>query len=286
MKNAEFIALLAANTNKTRNLRTFTGKWITGAARIPDNISTKIGHVVTLLQVMIQKDQICNRKEEALLVYNFQPILFNKNQLFCSLDMLVRPIHDIDRTFLKSGVPIQVIINGSTTEVCNCTKGLLDTGLLAPEEMEEGIEQPKVYGKYDDYPAVCSYIAISHQHAIESDPLFLGELNQRDFLLNCTAYDSFVEAREALVNATLPYHYIGELVYPKEMLPMLLKHGIGKDVIKIMNPQGQAIALSPNLDTLTKEVDPIDEIRLYDEALLESPTCFIRDDLGFSSDSL
>lgn len=273
MKNAEFVALLTANTNKTKNLRTYTGKWTTGAARVPDKITTQIGHIVALLQNKI--GEICNPTTEGLLVYNFQPILFHEDILYCSMDMLIRPLQDLDNTKSKIGMPVQVTISGTTHEVSNTTKGLLDIGLITPEEAGE-MDPPKIFGKFTDFQAICGFIAISCQNPLESDPLFYGELNNKDFVKSCTGHDSFVQAKQALADAVTPFQYIGELIYPKERLPELLNRGIGKYIIKVMNPKGQEIFLSPVVDTLNKEINAVDEIRLYDEAILESPTLVIQ----------
>lgn len=50
MKNSELIALLVANANKTKHIRAYSGKWHTGASRIPDKVLTKIGYILDLLQ--------------------------------------------------------------------------------------------------------------------------------------------------------------------------------------------------------------------------------------------
>ena len=78
---------------------------------------------VSLLKVALIKDLITPK---GCLIYNFQPILFDGNHQYCGIDMLVWALDALDDTELKSGTPMQLYVNGSTTEVCNATKGLLD----------------------------------------------------------------------------------------------------------------------------------------------------------------
>lgn len=46
MRNAEFVALLIANTNKTNNLRTYGEKWYSGSRKISDTFLSKVGHII------------------------------------------------------------------------------------------------------------------------------------------------------------------------------------------------------------------------------------------------
>jgi hypothetical protein len=208
------------------------------------------------------------------LVYNFEPTLYHNNNLCCTLDTVIRPLNVIDDTNSLIGRPFTLFINGTTSEVCNSTKGMMDVGLVTPEEAND-MEPPKTYGKFTDYMAICGYIAISCQVPIESDPLFFGKLDKKDYIQSCTAHTSFVEAREALAKHQTPYQYIGELICPKQVLPEILKVGIGRFIIKLMNPQGQELLLTPVIATLNMEVNAKDEIRLYGEAILEPFTPFI-----------
>jgi len=275
MKLAEFVALLCANANKTKNLRTYSGKWCSGAARVPDNISTQIGHVVALLQAKI--DQICNAEKEGLLLYNFQPILYNHTGFYCSLDMLVRPLGDIDNTSLKHGIPVQVVINGHTKQVCNSTQGLLNSGVISPSELEdENMENPIVYGIYSDYQAISGFIAISCPEPLACDSLFIGKLDRHHLIWNCVAYDSFTEAKQALVSDEFPYQYIGELVHPKEMLQKILQVGIGHHIIKVMDLKKNSIVFNTDTQTLVKESNPETEVSLYNEAAMEVSICCLQ----------
>lgn len=202
MKNAEFVALLSANTNKTKNLRTYSGCWISGAARAPDRITTKIGCVVALLQAKIS--EICNPVSQGLLVYNFQPIMFHNSVLYCTMDALIRPLAEIDDTAVKIGIPVQIIINCTTCEVCNATKGMLDMGLVTPEEVPDA-DPAKTFGNFAEYPAVCGFAAFSCLQSLDYQPMFLGTLDRKHFVRTCTAHTSFVEARQALAAEGSPF---------------------------------------------------------------------------------
>jgi len=270
MKSTEFIALLIANSNKTRNLRTYAGKWYSGAPRVPDSISTQIGHIVALIQAKINEGLICDRQQEGLLIYNFQPIIFSQKQLYCGLDMLIRPLKDIDNTHLKTGTPLQIIINGNTSEVMNMTKGLLEVGLITMDEVtEESMEQSLSYGKYIDYPAICSFLAICSQNPLDIQSIFEGKLDRTTPIQTCTGYDSFVEAQQVLLEKANPYCYVAELIYSKEQLSKFLDEGIGKHLLKIINLQQPSITVTPNPQVAKEEARIEDQVRLYNEAILE-----------------
>jgi len=273
MKNAEFVALLAANTNKTFNLRTYKGKWFTGAARVPNSFSTQIGHIIALLQAKI--GDICDPKTQGLLVYDFQPLSFHDNILFCTLETLIQPLEELSVSSIKHGTPFQVVINGQTTEVCNTCKGLHDVGLL--DENTENMEL-QTFGNFSDFHAICSFVAISSLQPIESVLLFGGKLNENSCIKECTAYDSFVEAQEALTRTVAPFQYIAELIHPKEMLSEMLEQGIGSKIIKLMNPQGQEISITFIKSALDLEFNPQQEVDNYGDAIVEKYTEEIQND--------
>jgi len=273
MKNAEFVALLAANTNKTINLRTYNGKWFTGAARVPNSFSTQIGHIIALLQAKI--GDICDPKTEGLLVYDFQPLSFHDNILFCTLETLIQPLEELSVGSTKRGIPFHVVINGQTTEVCNTCKGLNDMGLL--DEDTENMEL-QTFGNFSDFHAVCCFAAISSLQPIESVLLFDGKLNENSCIQECMAYDSFVEAQEALTRTVAPFQYIAELIHPKEMLSEMLEQGIGSKIIKLMNPQGQEISITFIKSALDLEFNPQQEVDNYGDAIVEKYTEEIQND--------
>lgn len=130
MKNAEFVALMIANTNKTRNLRTYGRKWFSGARRLNDNVLCRIGHVVgivlppltclsylhiALIQANINQGKFINLSDEYLLVYNFQPVPHEEQGnavscLYLTLDMMIRPMALIEDTQTLDGKPIQLVV--------------------------------------------------------------------------------------------------------------------------------------------------------------------------------
>lgn len=62
------------------------------------------------------------------------------------------------------------------------------------------------------------------------------------------------------------------------MLPELIKSGLGKYLIKVMNRQGQELSFPPIQEIFDKEANVKDEIRLYDAALLESYTIVVQNE--------
>jgi len=272
MKNAEFISLLIANTNKTKNLRTFAGKWVTGAARVPNEITTQIGRVVALLQAKINEGLICKKDSEGLLVYNFQPILFNKSKTYCSMEMLIRPVEELDLTHLKTGTPFHIIIEGTTTEVCNATKGLLDVGIISAEEIVlEGMEPPRVYGKYRDFLAICGFVALGTKSPLDPQELFAGQMDQSEEVQNALAFDSCVEARAHLDHVKAKYCYVVESIDPKEKFPEVKQMGLSKVAIKIIDLCQEKMLVTPNpIAQVEKSIG--DEVKRHEEALHELAT--------------
>jgi hypothetical protein len=148
MNNSDFQKLLAEQADKTPNIRAAASFAFSGVNRIPEEIVTKIGSVVSLLQSQVNKGCFCN-KDEYLLVYNFQPLLIEDENYFCSLDMVVKPTEKMNELNNSSGKPLQLVINGTTGEVMNNVAGMAAMGIPDEEEQEE--ELPAIYGNYKDY---------------------------------------------------------------------------------------------------------------------------------------
>jgi hypothetical protein len=145
MNNSDFQKLLAGHADKTSNIRAAASFVFSGVNRIPDDIVTKIGGVVSLLQQQVNKGHLCE-KDEYLLIYNFQPLYITDENYFCSLDIVVRPAEKINELNNSSGRPLQLVINGTTGEVMNNVAGMAAMGI--PDE-EEGL--PAIYGNYNDH---------------------------------------------------------------------------------------------------------------------------------------
>jgi len=280
MKNAEFVVLLSANTNKTKNLRTFAGNWKTGAARLPNEITTRIGCIIALLQKRIDEGYLCNSATEGVLVYNFQPVLFRKDKLFCSLDMLIKPLLELDCTHLKSGVPVSVIIEANTTEVCNCSKGMLDVGLITPEEIiNEKLDQPIVYGLYSDFEALSGYVALISSTPLPIHKLFVGELDDQEAVQQARGFYSAVEAAE-YINGKGEYACVAELTCSKEKLPELKqKKLVGKSLVKLYDCNSKEISITSNPSVQSEEARIEDQIGQLQHALTEPVTQVLTPDM-------
>jgi hypothetical protein len=260
MKNAEFVALLTSNTNKTNNVRTYSGKWVIGASKLPDNVTNHIGHLVSFLQAKIDEGLICNRDTEGLLIYNFQPIIFHDKELYCNLEALIVSRHQLEMTDLKEGVPIQFFLNTVTGEVSNPTKGMMDLGLVTEDEILQEGHQPIVYGTFMDHPALCGFIALSCIEPLDLTGLFDGHLDKTPLMLLCRAYDSVNEAEAANEKEGNLFRYVGELIYPKEELAKHQEIGIGHQILKVIEVSGKAVHVTPNPTVKKKEAHKKDEI--------------------------
>jgi len=188
MKNSEFIALLIANTNKTKNIRTYGSKWFSGARRINDAILCKFGHIIALIQAKIDEGCIIEDKHnEHILLYNVQPLFCSDNKngsdhvvngkkddigskplyevgadiFYITLDMVVKPMCDVDNTHALFGTPMQLVVDAVTGEVMNNTKAMLLIGLIFPEDTDDSDDPPISYGSFHQYPAVCGFVALS-----------------------------------------------------------------------------------------------------------------------------
>jgi len=269
MKNAELIALMIANTNKTRNLRTYGKKWFSGARRICDKVATKIGKMIALIQDNIDRGRIINGKEQALLIYNFQPLFANTTSTLITFDMVVKPIEQIDNTHDLSGMPLQIVVDSVSGDVMNNARALVKMG-LTDADFYEDIQNPITYGNYSEYQAVCSFITLRYTGSdhVNTDDIFSGRLDHTPFIQASIAFDSFVEARTYLESNWANYCMVAEMNYPKENhAQMLAQCIIGPHIIKLIHPHKPQVEVSKMLTTTPREHRIDDEVhRLLDAA--------------------
>ena len=177
MENSDFAALATKCTKKTPNVRVYSGAWDhAGTHRIPNEVAEKIGAMIALIQTQIELELLC-KKEEHLLIYNFQ-ILSNESYLYC-LDMLIKPISDLNSTSVKEGRPLQLVINAVTKEIMNNAQGMM----IMASEMEidigdlsddlNGDDKPITYGCYDDNDKELSNEGQSESASAEDNNSFL-----------------------------------------------------------------------------------------------------------------
>jgi len=271
MKNAEFIALMISNTNKTRNLRTYGKRWFSGAHRICDKIASKIGKMIALIQDRIDHGEIIDGNEQSLLVYNFQPLLCVTNALYLTFDMLIKPLGEIHDTHNLSGTPIQLVVDAVTGDVMNNDRAMLQMGLSDIEV--EDTQNPIYYGNYTEYNAICSFMTIRHHEAVRHDDIFTGKLDRSPLIQSSLAFDSFVEARDYLENNWAEYCMVAELNYPKEEHHKILAQGkVGHHMIKLIHPHNPEVQVSTKITTEPREDRIDDEVNRLLDATREPPT--------------
>jgi hypothetical protein len=246
MKLSDFIELLIANTEKTNNIRTYTGTWYTGVCRIPDAVTTKIGKLVALLQAQIETEQLC-QPDEYLLIYNFQPNFLSDHIYYCSLNATVKPINELEQTQRNSGKLLQIILNATSGEVINNTQAMLEAELITDLEIKiEKLELPRKYGNYLNYRAPCSYVALASYRPIENlSPLFSGNYNQSEFVQTSKAFNSLLEARHYLSEHNGLGKYIAEISGAQEDFAKIKEAGVHLHLIKVINFHNEAITYNP-----------------------------------------
>jgi hypothetical protein len=270
MKNAELIGLMIANTNKTKNLRTYGKHWFSGARRISDCISTQIGRMVALLQDRIDKGEIINGKKESLLIYNFQPLFTDNVTHYVSFDMVIKPISEINNTHDLSGEPLQVVVDCTSGEIMNNAKALMKIGI--PPSDADDTQKPTTYGSYKHYRAIASFAILRFPHNdVNLFDIMAGKLDRTSLVQSSLAFDSFVEAREYLSHDWENYCMIAELNYPKEEHPQRLLQGVvGRHIIKLIHPyKPQVVPANQQMVIGPKEERIDDEIHCILDAAKE-----------------
>jgi len=258
MKNAEFVALVVANTNKSRNLRTYGRKWFSGARRLNDCVLCNIGHVIALIQANINLGKIINKHEESLLVYNIQPLgQENTTSLYLTMDMMKRPIELIDDTQTLDGKPVQLVVEAVSGEVMNNTKAMLQLGLVCVDELDGDV--PESYGCYKNYRAMCGFAVIEAEPAsIQPCNIFNGAMDSSPLVQHCAAFDCIIEGRKYLESKGFADGWIAELVWPKEELPKIIASGISKYILKLISKESTLV--SPREDCRMAEANVEDEV--------------------------
>jgi len=144
MNSAEFLAL--ANANQTSQVRVYSQKW--GSIHsLPNEIASHIGSIMNFLQMQIEQGQFC-KKDEYLLLYNFQALQVEESAYLCSLDILIKPLSTLHQTDVLLGKPFQLVLNGTTGEVMNDAKALIEMGLSPEEDEQENENYPISFGHY------------------------------------------------------------------------------------------------------------------------------------------
>jgi len=302
MKNSEFIALLIANTNKTKNVRTYGSKWFSGARRIEDNILCRFGHVVALIQGKIDEGYILEDKDkEHLLLYNVQPLYWHDNNtpknrtpiitrkkevggnntptitrkkghenneeqsLYITIDMVIKPMCEVNNTHTLFGAPLQLAVDVKSGEVMNNTKAMLQMGLILPEDLDPG-DEPISYGSFFLYPAICGFVGLSSDTYFSPNDVFSGLLDRSEMVLNACAYDSLTETLEGFRSAKNVFNWVGELKTHKEALPDLVREGISRNILKLISDGIDQIFVTPHPETRAVEARVDDQITRLREA--------------------
>jgi hypothetical protein len=271
MRTVEFAALVQANANKTSRIRVYSGPWYTAVSRMPNKVTTQIGRVVHLIQAKMDEGHFC-KPDEGLLVYGYQALSFDTKQLYASLQTVIKPRVDLNNTKNNTGTPLQIIINSNTGDVMNNSQGMLALGLCTTKELQEThAEVPITYGNYNDYLALCCAIAIASYHPIKNvNEIFMGKWDQSDAIRNATAFDSFAEARDYLSECQAVTKLIGEAIFPKEKLSEGVQKGIGKNLIKLIDPVHIQVQFTPIKEVLQQEDMANDESERLMEAMQET----------------
>jgi len=271
MKNAEFVALVIANTNKTMRMRTYGEKWHSGARRLKDSFSHKIGCVVALIQDQIDKGKIVN-DDQGLLLYNIQP-LYHASQdsdCFVSIDVLIKPMCELNDTHELTGTPLQFVVNVSTGEVMNNTKALQELGMLDEDEEPDESKKPTSYGNYNDYNAICGFVCLSSDIPFIPMDVFTGKLDNSAMIRDAVAFNTMYETIDYQKTLNKPCNWVGELSVPKERLQDIIERGISGYIVKLVNGiEEQSINVTPHPDVKSVDARVEDEVCLLKRALHE-----------------
>lgn len=273
MKNAEFVAHLTANTNKTNNLRTYGKTWYSGAKRIDDSILSQLGRVIALIQDSIEKGMIIDKTTQCLLVYNLQPLMMptlesGLQKIYLSFDALVKPISELNETHILKGTPFQLVIETSTGEVMNTPQAMLELDMLSREDLDED-DKPISFGFYKDYEPVCGFVALASEVEISCTDMFMGFYDNADFVMSSIAYDCVTDAFTQMKKDGNSCCWVGELVSAKKKLPEYKEKGLGKHLLKLINPEKAIVELTTNPAASGAEDCVNDEVKFWIAALSE-----------------
>jgi CheY-like chemotaxis protein len=276
MKSAEFLAIIAANANKTKNLRSYFGAWPSSINRIPDEMAGKFGRIVAFVQAKIDEGHFCNKETEYLLIYNFQPLhLSQHNIIYYSLDLLRKPTSRIKRVKEKIGEPMQLVIHGETGDVMNNSQFMVDVGLATVEEIErDKLESPTLYGNYKTYPAPCCFVALLSDEPLIAEWLFNGTYDESRTVQEGKVFENLLDARRMLAkNPAVVGRYIAEITDTEEEVFHLKQQGLGLEAVKMMDYGANTVVVNANPRVFCMEEPIEDELSRLEDAfgMLEIP---------------
>lgn len=261
MKNTEFLVMVAANANKMKNLRAYSGTWPSSVSRVPDTITGKIGRIITLIQSQIDQGKFCNKASEYLLLYNFQPQYLVGEVAYYELNMLVRPLTKSSNTKELVGTPLQLCINGSNGEVMNTSKGMVQLKLATAEELaEDKLELPISYGNYNQCSAPCCFVALVSYKPLDIAQIFKGVYDKSESFQQAKIFENLMDARHFLSGKKELGRYIAEMPFTEKEIPQLKEQGLGKYVVKLMNYGANTVIVNPQPEIETIEEPSEDEL--------------------------
>ncbi len=275
MKSTEFLALIAANANKTKNLRSYFGSWPSSINRVPDNIAGKVGRVVAFVQAKINEGHFCNKETEYLLIYNFQPLHLSQNNIiYYSLDLLRKPTSRIKRVKEKIGEPIQLVIQGETGDVMNNSQFMVEVELATVEEIaRDKLEPPTIYGNYRVCPAPCCFVTLLSDEPLSAEGLFNGVYDESDTVQEGKAFENLLDARRLLAESQALGRYIAEITDTEDEIPRLKKQGLCLETVKLMDYGANTVIVNTHPRVLCMEEPIEDELSRLQDAfgMLEIP---------------
>lgn len=178
MRAEEFRKLLVKHTETTANVCAYKNWDHSKVDKVNDAITAQIGQIVAFLQAKVEEGLFC-KKDECLMVYNFQPVCVRDDLYLCSLDMMIKPLNGTD-ALKNKGLPLTLVINGGTGEIGNAAYGLaMITGKKVQDENEVEAQKPLVYGKYNnEICAKAPIIALAKQLSQELE-VTTGDLKDK-----------------------------------------------------------------------------------------------------------
>jgi CheY-like chemotaxis protein len=276
MKSPEFLAIIAANANKTKNLRSYFGAWPSSINRVPDEMAGKVGRLIAFIQAKINEGHFCNKETEYLLIYNFQPLHLSKNKIiYYSLDLLRKPTSRIKRVKEKIGEPMQLIIQGETGEIMNNSQFMLEVELATVEEMaRDKLEPPIIYGNYTKYPAPCCFVALQSDEPLSAELLFKGFYDESSIVQEGQAFENLLDARRLLAESQAVGRYIAEITDTEEEMPRLRKQGLCLEAVKLMDYMANTVIVNTDPRVLLMEEPIEDELSRLEDAfgMVEIPS--------------
>jgi len=261
MRSSEFLTLIAANANKSKNLRSYFGPWPCSITLVPYEVAGHIGRVISLIQQQIDANLMCDKASEYLLIYNLQPLALSltDEHVYYSIDMLRKPIASIKNVKNKVGQPFQLVFDSQTQEVMNNSKFLIDQGIATLEEiLLDKLDSPASYGSYEGYCSPATFVAIHAKSKLDPELVFKGKHDLEQFMLDGKAFENLLEARYYLKKTKSAYCAILELAEPIKSITKLKQIGLSKFAVKIMDLSENHVVVNSDPALLAKE-EPIED---------------------------